>query len=197
LRLVEARVYDGFLIDLNLPDRSGYQILADIRRVEERLGRKPAPAAALTASLDGEVTARCRSAGFRHCLAKPLAKKTFLALLQPEGGASPGVSGPALTDDSLDDLIPGYLRNRREDLARMSEALARQDWTVIEELAHKAKGSGASFGFPELTEICRDLEKAARAGRADAAAQGVRRFEDFLARVEGTGRSPVPGSKKQ
>ena len=46
------------------------------------------------------------------------------------------------------DLIPAFLRNRRQDVITMLDALDRGDFETVESLGHGMKGSGASYGFP-------------------------------------------------
>jgi len=46
--------------------------------------------------------------------------------------------------------------NRAEELSEtLSRAVAAEDWKLVQETAHTLKGSGSSFGFPELTEMAR------------------------------------------
>jgi len=45
-------------------------------------------------------------------------------------------------DADLDDLIPGYLQNRREDVKAVWQALENQDFETIRVLGHTMKGTG-------------------------------------------------------
>lgn len=56
-----------------------------------------------------------------------------------------------------------YLEKRRADLQACQQALATGDFSPIELLAHRMKGNGATFGFPELSRIGGELEAAAQA----------------------------------
>jgi len=69
-------------------------------------------------------------------------------------------------DEDLQDLIPGYLENRRKDAEELQKALARSDFEVIRVLGHKMKGSGGGYGFDEISEIGRALEDAAKQSQA-------------------------------
>lgn len=85
-------------------------------------------------------------------------------------------------DGELEDLIPGYLDNRRQDVQSMLEALNQGDYETIRVLGHSMKGSGGGYGFDAITEIGSFLEQAAKG--KDAA--GVRKWVgELLAYLEG------------
>lgn len=63
-------------------------------------------------------------------------------------------------------LLPGYLKNRRDDLQRLEDALAAKDFTVLRTLGHNMSGSGAAYGLPPISAIGRRIEEAAVAGDA-------------------------------
>ena len=183
LHLVKAKPYRLILLDLNLPGQNGPEILAAIRDVEKSLGRAPSRVIALTASSFPGERKKCSAAGFDGFLLKPLLKDRFLALL---GGASgEGVRNvpDVPVDDSIQDLIPGYLENRRRDWRKMDAALKEGDFASLESTAHQIKGSAASFGFVRMGEICRDLEKAARDKQAAAAGRALRELKAELDRL--------------
>ena len=66
------------------------------------------------------------------------------------------------------DLVPGFLANRRRDVATISAALERRDFQTLESLGHDMKGAGGSWGFPGITDIGAALEQAAMNADADA-----------------------------
>ena len=187
LRLVKAGSYSLILLDLNLPRKSGYEILADIRQAEKRSGKAPARIIAVTASSFPEEEGKCLAAGFDGYLVKPIEKGRFQALLRETSGVKPEAAPRVTADESIGDLIPGYLKNRRSDWRKMDAALGKKDFAFLESTAHQIKGSAASFGFARLGEISRDLEKAARdrlAGEAARALKGLKAELDGLAKIE-------------
>jgi len=180
LRLVKAGSYSLILLDLNLPRKSGYEILSDIRQAEKRLGKVPARIIAVTASSAPEEKEKCLAAGFDEYLVKPIEKGRFQALLREAAGVQPAAAQGDAADESISDLIPGYLKNRRSDWRKMDAALKKKDFAVLESTAHQIKGSAASFGFAKLGEISRDLENAARDRRAAEAARALKEFKAEL-----------------
>jgi CheY-like chemotaxis protein len=66
---------DLMLLDLTLPDGDGLSVLA----AAAEMGRLPATTVALTGHDDPAVTARCRAAGCRDVLLKPVPARELLA----------------------------------------------------------------------------------------------------------------------
>jgi histidine phosphotransfer protein HptB len=84
----------------------------------------------------------------------------------------------------LEEIVPGYLAARREELPGMSALLAASDFKSLAVLAHKLKGSGTSYGFPDLTRIGIALEQSAKQTDARALNGQLADLADYLARVE-------------
>jgi HPt (histidine-containing phosphotransfer) domain-containing protein len=165
---VDSTAYDVIFLDLNLGRQRGTEVLSAIRALEKRAGRRPTRVIAFSAAAPSEVETQCRAAGFDDCLEKPVARMAFLSVLEAQGpGNKTDPAGTAI-DLSLEDLIPAYLENRRNDLRVMTRALADGDWPAIAELGHKIKGSGTSYGFPEISDLGRELERAAGAEELEA-----------------------------
>lgn len=86
-------------------------------------------------------------------------------------------------DPDLADLVPGYLANRRADVARVRLAITEADWAGIGRLAHGLKGSGGGYGFDPISVIGAGMEKAARVEDPVEVNRFVNMLEDYLARV--------------
>ena len=71
----------------------------------------------------------------------------------------------------IEELVPLYLAARRCDVAEMMSLLAVSDYNRLRILGHNMKGTGASYGFPELSRLGEELESAAK--RTDRAALAV------------------------
>lgn len=66
------------------------------------------------------------------------------------------------------DLAREYLENRKLELPRLKDCMARSSYNEIRDISHKMKGNGATYGFPEFSRIGGALEKAS--GIEDGAA---------------------------
>jgi HPt (histidine-containing phosphotransfer) domain-containing protein len=87
-------------------------------------------------------------------------------------------------DPDLKELIPGFLENRRKDVASLRDALARRDCAPIQSTGHSLKGVGGGYGFAELSTIGAEIEIAAKAGNLDALPGLIERMAAYLDRVE-------------
>ena len=85
---------------------------------------------------------------------------------------------------TLDDLIPTYLDNRRRDIQTIRAAVDRADLQMIVLIAHKIKGSGATYGFSRLSDLARAIEVAARREDLSTVAKGLEALDDYIAKVK-------------
>lgn len=87
-------------------------------------------------------------------------------------------------DPDLEDLIPGYLDHRRKDVERVRTALKQGDNEIVQILGHRMNGTGASYGFKEITDYGSAIEEGVKAGNRPAIEQAVKDLADYLERVE-------------
>ena len=87
-------------------------------------------------------------------------------------------------DAELEDLIPGFLENRQEDIRSIREALEKDDYETIRTLGHSMKGSGGGYGFDAITDIGRSLEMAAKERNAEEIRKRVGELLHYLEHVE-------------
>ena len=84
----------------------------------------------------------------------------------------------------LADLVPRYLNNRHSDLTFARQLLDNREFFLLAGMAHRIRGSAASYGFGGLGDIATAIEAAAEAGDAAAVETQLRALEHFLAAVE-------------
>lgn len=83
-------------------------------------------------------------------------------------------------DKDLEDLIPGYIENRRKDIASIREALGKNDLETIRILGHSMKGSGGGYGFDAITDIGKRIEEAAKGGNAAGIKEALISLSSYL-----------------
>lgn len=87
-------------------------------------------------------------------------------------------------EPGLEQITPGYLAARQEEVPALIALLAASDFERLAHLAHKIKGTGASYGFVDLSRIGAALEVAAkRRDRCDAGDQ-LTELNDYLVHVQ-------------
>ena len=87
-------------------------------------------------------------------------------------------------DSDLEDLIPGFLENRNQDIKSIFNALARDDYAAIAKLGHTMKGVGGGYGFDAITDIGRSIEQAAKEKNPQKIKASLSEFSDYLERIE-------------
>lgn len=75
-------------------------------------------------------------------------------------------------------LVGKYLENRRQDIDKLSRAVAAADFETLRITGHNLYGSGSAYGFDEISTIGAGIERAATSG--DAA-----RIRDLIAELKG------------
>jgi HPt (histidine-containing phosphotransfer) domain-containing protein len=87
-------------------------------------------------------------------------------------------------DAELEDLIPGFLENRRNDVKSMLEALKHGDYETIRILGHSMKGAGGGYGFDAITELGASLEQSAKEKNPEEIRKRVDELSTYLEHVE-------------
>ncbi len=87
-------------------------------------------------------------------------------------------------DPDIEDLIPGFLDNRRNDVERIRAALVSGDFANIRLLGHSMKGAGGGYGFDPITDYGAELEQAALRQDVATIEGALGKLADYLARVE-------------
>jgi signal transduction histidine kinase len=64
--------YNLILMDLQMPEMDGYEATMEIRKIEQKITRKPVPIIAMTANVFKEDIEKCLSAGMDDHVGKPL-----------------------------------------------------------------------------------------------------------------------------
>ena len=86
-------------------------------------------------------------------------------------------------DPAIEELIPGFLLNRKKDAAQIKQASKREDFRAIETLGHWMKGAGSGYGFEEISVIGKDLEEAAKERNSETVKGLAAALERYLKSV--------------
>ena len=87
-------------------------------------------------------------------------------------------------DPDLEELVPGFLENRRKDAAALTRAAQTHDVKTVRLLGHRMKGDGGGYGFQEISQIGEALEDAAIKEDWKMIADRTEALSAFLAQVE-------------
>ena len=86
-------------------------------------------------------------------------------------------------DPGLEEIIPGFLENRRRDVQALEAAMQQNNLAQIRMIGHRMKGDGGGYGFDAISMMGTVLEQAAAREDRDAIRRHTAELIDFLARV--------------
>jgi len=87
-------------------------------------------------------------------------------------------------DADLEELIPGFMENRRQDIEKLLSASANGDFECLRSIGHSLKGVGGGYGFMRITELGAAIETAAREKNTDIARKCIIELSEYLQGVE-------------
>lgn len=88
-----------------------------------------------------------------------------------------------LIDPDLEEIIPGYLERRNEDVEELKRLHQRADFAALKIQGHRLKGSGAAYGFEAITKIGREIEMAAGSCELEVIETAIAALASYLERV--------------
>jgi HPt (histidine-containing phosphotransfer) domain-containing protein len=142
-------------------------VIREIRRVEQERGAKRIPILALITKALAADVARAQEAGCDAHLVKPVSKSVFLSALNqwqpiPADAAAAKSTVVIQIPEGMEQLARNYLAARRKEAPVFEDFLEHSDFDSIRRLAHNLKGTGASYGFPDITRLGAAAERAAK-----------------------------------
>jgi len=183
VKLFQAGCFDMVLLDDRNGDVAPAAAIDRLRAIEARKGAPPAYFVVLTERAERgreqQEYAACDAALFRP-LTQAALLKTIDAYVRPGFGEALIIRIPRI----FDELVPLYIEHRRTEVNLLTKALAEGNQSVLWEIGHKMRGSGASYGMPPITVIGTRLEYAAKHGDLDGACVAVAMLISFLEHVQ-------------
>lgn len=195
----EGGQFDLILMDMLMPVMDGLTATRAIRTRERERGLTPVPILALSANARAQDIEMSREAGCTMHLCKPISKQKLLNAIEEQGQVRPPKrelpeQSTVSVPEGLKRLIPGYLAARKNEVSKMMKLLAESDYDRLRSLGHNMKGTGSSYGFPELTRFGAALESAARQADNATAAKRIAEIDHYLSRVQLSAGSLVQSS---
>jgi CheY-like chemotaxis protein/HPt (histidine-containing phosphotransfer) domain-containing protein len=182
--LAAAHRYDLWLFDSNLPDGSGAELLAHLRKRDDHT-----PALAHTAANEAAIAEALKRAGFRDVLVKPLPATAVQAAMRRALGLAIGESAPALAagpDLRIwdDEAASRALNGNREHITTLRELFLTELAAVqarVTNAFHNKNFAGLHVELHRLRASC-GFVGAARLG---AAAQALHEDNRSVERLQG------------
>lgn len=181
LELVQREPFDAVLMDVQMPVMDGVEATRRIRALPGRTAR--VPILGLTANVMARERERYLGAGMDDCLPKPIDWDRLHAALARHTGRGPAtvlahearVKSPLLDEGALaalrkmagDEELKELMRIGMSGYDAACEQMAAADATlqVLEQQAHKLKGSSGTLGLAAVSRLAEQIEHAAQQGR--------------------------------
>lgn len=166
-RAVDPALY-AIVTDNTMPVTDGPTLTRRIRANERASGKegRHIRIVGVTADADEATREHCLASGMDAWLLKPV---NVMALLESVMGdelverAQPAAQVPAaIVDPHVLARVARYLERRANDVDDARVALMVEDIAGLARIGHNLRGSGASFGFPLLSELGGQLEDLAK-----------------------------------
>jgi PAS domain S-box-containing protein len=201
LKQCSEKEFDAVLMDVRMPVMDGLAATRAIREMEREQGRRPVPILALTANAGHEDVEASRLAGCTAHLSKPVLKAAFVVAVEDLLAVSEPTQSkeelPIAVPEGLESLSPRYLSARRKELQEMVAFLAASDFEQISSRGHNMKGTGRSYGFPDITDIGAALERSASHEDKEGIDKQLLRLANYLESVRMPGGAgPRPANRR-
>ncbi len=176
--------YSIVFLDIHMPEVDGFEALNRMRKIEIENILPETPVIALTGSTFQEKGTTCLEAGFNDFVEKSEIQENLVAIVQKYVQSTIFGRDKIPIDKSILALVPEYLENRKEDVQRIRYALEKQNFSTIEDLGHKMKGSGKCYGFAKISMLGHRIEISAKEKNAVEIAESIDQMQEYLSTIQ-------------
>jgi PAS domain S-box-containing protein len=176
--------FDLILMDVRMPVMDGLAATRAIRELERLRGAPPVPILALTAKAGSQDIEMSAAAGCNAHLSKPISKIELLDAIEKYRRQPISQRLTIEMPAGFEDIVPGYLANRKREVVEMGELLAASDFESLSALGHNLKGSARGYGFPDLVGLGAALEESADRKDRGAIRAQMTELGNYLDRVQ-------------
>jgi len=180
LEMVLEQDTDLLLMDIHMPIMDGEEA-ASLLRSSGYSG----PIIAWTANVIKEDIERYRISGFTAVLSKPINRQELYDLLTLYLQAACSKDRSGENQDSsftskYQSLVKRFVEGLQQQMCELKQAYEENALVEVANVAHILKGSGTSFGFPEITEVSKRIEASAKAKDISALDEPILQLQKLI-----------------
>ncbi len=82
-------------------------------------------------------------------------------------------------DPELRDVVEEFVQGLGARVEELRQAHDQMDWDTLTTLAHRLKGAGGSYGYPDISQLCARIEQDARQQEAAEMQALINRLNDL------------------
>ncbi len=183
VELARSQPFDLIVMDVQMPEMDGLTATKLIRQQAREQGRTEVPVLAVTADARQVDVDASLEAGCTAHLTKPILKEKLLAAIEEHLGNNPGAAhtrAMIAIPAGLEQAARRYIKLRQDEAARLAQLGADQDFEQLRLIAHDIKGTGAAYGFPDLTRLSALIEDSARDRNAAQLTQQLLDLNEYV-----------------
>lgn len=162
--------FDLILMDMQMPVMGGLEATTILR-----MAAYAGPIVALTANVMAEDIESYIDAGCTDHMSKPIDRDKFFQMLatylQAATDADADSSDATESIENMDfykELAAEFVAGLPQTLQEIAHAAEAMDWATMGGVVHTLKGTAGNFGYPDLSKLADQLNKAIRANQEDA-----------------------------
>ncbi len=95
----------------------------------------------------------------------------------------------------LEEAAKHYIRSRKRELHQLVDLIEKSEFSQIRRLAHNMKGTGTSYGFPDLTRLGKLMETSAKEENAADLSTALLELSRYVQEAETQLQVSVPTQK--
>lgn len=184
-RMIEKNEYSLILMDIHMPEMSGFGATQEIRKREKVMSKKRVTIIAMTANATEQIKEQCFEAGMDDFLTKPIKPETLAARISPWLSSDSCTEAPVenIQEDNCSETIPQdwdrvkaleylggdkvllkemistFISRNSDLLHEIERAIKNQNSRDIQNAAHAYKGAVGHFAASMLKKAATELEQ--------------------------------------
>jgi|GEM_PF-375595 len=202
LKACQENLYDLILMDCQMPVMDGYEATKNIRQLEKETH---VPIVAVTAHVLEDAQKKCLEAGMDDFISKPIKKATLRGIIE-KYILSESTSTNTVTDSvellgqnpmvleiinkimvdlefsqkQAEEYFTKYIKTLPDTLFKIKEVLNKEDFELLNSLAHTQKGASANICIDELSELFKKLNSESKMNSKEQCENTLKEIESYI-----------------